>query len=71
MAHTVELGSAVFNLLNNTVVVPTPATIVAALAADANLQLMGPYQNGDANTKGVKTWKMSPVPHFVGGIWLS
>jgi len=70
VTHTVGLGSAVFNLLNNMVMVLTQATIVAALIADANLQLMGPYQNGDANTEGVKTRKMSPVPHFIGGIWL-
>ena len=67
VTHTVGLGSAVFNLLNNMVMVLTQATIVAALIADANLQLMGPYQNGDANTEGVKTRKMSPVPHFIKG----
>lgn len=71
VAHTVELVADLFHLLTNTVVVPNVATIVGTLAADPNVELMGPYANGDANTEGVKTRKLCPVPHFVGGIWLS
>ena len=69
--HTVVLQETLFNLLTNSQAVPTVPTIEAALAADSTLEMMGPYANGDANTEAVKTRRIVPVPHAVGGIWLS
>ena len=71
VGHTVELPDTLFNLQTNSQTVPTIPTIVAALTADAGLELMGPYVNGDANTDTVKTRRIVPVPHVVGGIWLT
>ena len=42
----VELPDSIFNLPNNTVVVPDVQTINTAIAGDAALECMGPYGGG-------------------------
>ena len=69
--HTVVLPDALFHLINNSHTVPTIATIVSAVAGDQALETMGPYATGDANTEPVKTRRIVPVPHVLGGLWLS
>ena len=68
--HTVEIDQAVFNLINNQHAVPTINDITAAIAADPDLQMMGPYTAADAHTEAVKTRRIVPVPHFIGGLFL-
>ena len=68
--HIVELDPTVFNLPRAQTVVPTATTIAAALAADPTIATMGPYTAGDADTEGVTTRKICPVPHSLAGLWL-
>ena len=68
--HIVELDSTVFNLPRSPTIVPTATTIAAALAADPTIANMGPYTAGDADTEGVTTRKICPVPHSLAGLWL-
>ena len=69
--HIVELDVGIFNLPNTTAVVPTADTICLALTADPTLATMaGPYNGGDADTEGVKTRKICPIPHSLAGLWL-
>ena len=65
----VEIPESVFNLPNNTVVVPDVQTITTTLAGDAAVESMGPYAGGDPNTEGVKTRKVVPVPHALCQAW--
>mmetsp|Transcript_29824 Transcript_29824/g.45729 ORF Transcript_29824/g.45729 Transcript_29824/m.45729 type:complete len:180 (-) Transcript_29824:305-844(-) len=52
-----------FDLLNNQFLVPTPAhTIVAQLAADLTIDMFGPFQAGDTNTKVVRTCSIIAIP---------
>jgi hypothetical protein len=69
--HTVEINLDVFNLLTNQHAVPTINDIITAIAADPNLQMMGPYTPGDTHTEAVKTRCVVPVPHFIGGLFLA
>ena len=67
--HTVEINDVVFHLPTTSVTVPTITAIVDALGTDETLTLMGPYTAGDGNTTVVKTRKIVPIPHFLGGLW--
>ena len=58
----VELPNALFNLVQNTHLVPEPAHIIAQLAADQDLAIMGPYNAGDANTEVIRTRNVVTVP---------
>ena len=58
----VELPDMLFNLIGNQVLVPTVAHITAQLGADPNLNLMGPYNNGDANTEVIRTRSVVTIP---------
>lgn len=69
--HTVEIDQAVFNLLPNQQAVPSINDITTAIAADPNLQMLGPYTATDAHTEVVKTRRIIPVPHFIGGLFLT
>jgi hypothetical protein len=66
----VEIDQEVFNLLTNQHAVPTINDIITAIAADPNLQMMGPYTPADDHTEAVKTCRVVPVPHFIGGLFL-
>lgn len=71
IGHTVEIDQDVFNLLTNQHAVPTINDIITAIAADPNLRMMGPYTPADAHTEAVKTRRVVPVPHFIGGLFLA
>ena len=55
----------VFHLPTNTIMVATVPTILAALAANPALPLMGPWANTDANVEGRKVRRVVPIPHFL------
>ena len=55
----------VFHLPTNTIMVATVPTILAALAANPALPLMGPWANTDANVEGRKVRKLVPIPHLL------
>lgn len=64
----VELPDAAWNR-GPVVRVGTPTLIDTALAGDAAIQFMGPFNETDADTELVRTRKISPIPHaFVQGI---
>ena len=69
--HVVEVPGGAFDLLQNVVAVPTPATIEAAYAADVDAAQLGPYDAADAGTELVKTRRTVPIPHFLAGVWLA
>ena len=58
----VELPNQLFELIGNTVLVPTVAHITAQIAADPNLDIFGPFQAGDANTEVVRSRNSILVP---------
>ena len=58
----VQLPDALFNQIQNQVLVPEVAHITAQLAADATIVRMGPYNQGDANTEVVRTRSVVTVP---------
>ncbi len=64
-----EIKEAIFSLMSSTDVFPEVATIIDALAANPNIALMGPYSAGDSITEGVKSRKIVPAPHLLGGLW--
>ena len=69
--HVVEIPAGAFDLLQNVVAVPTPATIAAAYAADPDATQLGPYDANDAGVDLVKTRRLVPIPHFLVGVWLA
>jgi hypothetical protein len=58
----VELPNQLFELIGNTVLVPTVAHITAQIAANPNLDILGPFQAGDANTEVVRSRNSILVP---------
>lgn len=58
----VELPNALFNLITNTHLVPEPAHIVTQLAADPDIDIMGPFTAGDANVEVVRTRNVVAIP---------
>lgn len=70
-AHTVEIPTEVFGLLNNQVLVSTVATIQAFLQANVDNEWMGPFTADDQGTEIVKGRKIIPIPHSVVGLFLA
>lgn len=70
-AHTVEIPTEVFGLLNNQVLVSTVATIQAFLQANVDNEWMGPFTADDQGIEIVKGRKIIPIPHSVVGLFLA
>lgn len=70
-SYNVILPNNDFNLITNIVDVPTVPTVIAAIAGYPNLELMGPYANGDAGTETVRVRKIVPIPFAYTNIFLA
>ena len=66
----VEIPNQWFNLVPNTTV-GTVANIQGLLGGDANLQLLGPFNAGDADTLEVRTRSVVVIPNKYVGLFLS
>ena len=69
--HTVEISNNYFNLVANTVLVPTVPFLLTQLAADPTLESLGPYAVGDANTEVVRSRYLIPIPFKYVNIFLA
>ena len=67
----VELSNGMFDLLNNQVLVPTVDHITAQLAADATIEMFGPFQAGDANTQVARTRSIIVIPFRYSQLFLT
>jgi hypothetical protein len=61
----VVIPERVFNLPNATIHVSTVNTILAGLANNPDMPLVGPWTNTDADVEGVKVRRLVPIPHFL------
>jgi len=61
-AVLVEWKSDYFHQLNQQVLVPAPATIDTTIAAEPDLELLGPYAQGEAGTELIKVRRTCFVP---------
>ncbi len=66
----IELPNQWFNL-SPVVTVPTAANIVGQLAADPNLNTLGPYAIGDPDTLEIRTRSVMVIPNKYVGLFLS
>ncbi len=67
--HIVELDSGVFDLSNSTAIITTAKTICTPLMVDPVLaNMVGLYNGGNANTKGVNTRKIFPIPYSLARV---
>jgi hypothetical protein len=66
----VEIPNQWFNLIPNTTVA-TWANIQGLLGGDVNLQLLGPFNAGDADTQEVRTRSVVAIPNKYVGLFLS
>lgn len=66
----VEIPNQWFNL-TQVVTAPTTANIAAQLAADPNLDRLGPYAAGDADTLEIRTRSITAIPNKYVSLFLS
>ncbi len=66
----VELPNQWFNLIPN-ITVATAANIQGLLGGDATLQMLGPFNAGDADTLDIRTRSIVPIPNKYVGLFLS
>jgi hypothetical protein len=69
-AIMVEWKSDYFHQLNQQVLVPAPATIDATIAGQPDVELLGPYAQGEAGTDLIKVRKTCFVPPKYVGMFL-
>jgi len=69
--HTVEISNNHFNLIANTALVSTVPNLLTQLAADPNLETLGPHAAGDANTEVVRSRYIIPIPFKYVNIFLA
>jgi hypothetical protein len=70
-AYNAQVDNATYELIQNSIHVPTLVTILAAVGGDPTLVSMGPYANGDAGTEVVRVRKTIPVPFAYVNIFLA
>jgi hypothetical protein len=66
----VELPNQWFNLIPN-IMVATAANIQGLLGGDATLEMLGPFNAGDADTVDIRTRSIVPIPNKYVGLFLS
>jgi hypothetical protein len=66
----VEIPNQWFNLIPNTTVA-TIGNTQGLLGGDVNLQILGPFNVGDADTMEVRTRSVVPIPNKYVGLFLS
>jgi hypothetical protein len=69
-AILVEWKSDYFHQLNQQVLVPAPATIDATIAGQPDLELLGPYAQGEAGTELIKVRRTCFLPPKYVGMFL-
>ena len=70
-SYSVHVRDTIYGLVPNNINVPTVATITAAIGGDPNLQLLGPYADGDAGTEVIRVRRTIVIPFSYVNVFLA